>query len=427
MPVEFNLDFLASPEQQEIIECDAPLQVLVCGRRWGKTVTARNKIIKCAMSTDNAEVMYIAPTYRRSLKEFKIIYKVLKDYVVEHRRQPPAELYLDNGARISFLSFDRPDNMLGDPADLVVGDEAARVEGDAFWEVVQPMTADRDGKILLISTPRGEDNWFHETYQQALKSPLNEARAWLFPTPTGCMFQEASGAKRLERIRRTVPEYVWEQEYLCRFATNNSAVFRHLLQCIMRDEDRVETSPIPGCAYVQGLDLGDIVDHSTSVILNATQGHVVAAHRWPLNYTHQAIAADAAIKARQWNATTIADATGGASGGRFDSVIRFYQERIRDFKPFLWSPNANDYKKADVINWMAIEFQNKHCAIHPQFRELLSECRAYEFAHKGSTVTFSAPSGKHDDYVSALAMCLWARKKGWVSSGNAGSLARFLS
>lgn len=411
----------ASDEQWEIINCDAPLQVLIAGRRWGKTATGRNKLIKVAMSTPNAEIHYIAPTYRRSLKEFKTVYKMLKEFVVEHRKQPPAEMYLDNGTRISFLSFDNPDAMLGDPADFVLADEAARLDGQAFWEVVQPMTADRDGRIMLITTPLGEDNWMYETYHKALAAPPSEARCWMYPTPTGPAFTVAGGKARLERIRRTVPEYVWDREYLCKWTVNDKRVFRHLPQCVQPENFTIESGPLPGCVYVQGLDLGDVVDHTSDVIFNATRGYVVDCKRWPLGSRHEVIASEAAMRSRHWNnCLTVADATGGASGGKFDSVIHYYRDKLPNMKPFIWSPNANDRSKTDVINFTALEFENKRCLIHPRFNELIVECRAYEFEHRGTLVVFSAPAGKHDDYVSAIAMCLWARKKGWISSGRGG-------
>lgn len=421
MSDEIDLDILATPEQQAVIESTVPIQILVAGRRWGKTLTCRNKMLLWAFSKPDQEIVYIAPTYRRALKEARDVRKSIPDWIVRQRLQPPAELELFNGSRMSFLSFDRPDNMRGDPADLIIADEAAKLNGELFWETAFPMLIDRGGCCVLASTFRGTVNWFYEEYAKALVGNDTERIAWKFPTSSGVIFQSESGKARLEKFKRAFSSrpVVWEQECECNPSANSATVFTWLDQCIKAVEppqcDRAAT-------YLIGMDIGSVVDHSAAVVMDYKTGAVVDCKLWRLGLKHSEMAMDVKLMSGRWNnARVIVDVTGlGASGLKTNSKISDYEDVLGErMKKFIWSPNTQSASKEDVIEFLAREFERESVSIPAKFAELVRQLRAYEGSKVGARAVFSAPDGQHDDYVAALAMAVWGRAKNWINERGA--------
>src|SRR3990167_3033665 len=65
-----------TPPQREMVLCDAPVQIWICGRRWGKTFTARNKILKAALRLPRRKTLYCALTYSLCREQY--------DEMIEH-------------------------------------------------------------------------------------------------------------------------------------------------------------------------------------------------------------------------------------------------------------------------------------------------------------------------------------------------------
>ena len=90
--------------------------VLVCHRRFGKTVMCINHLIKAAMTSKhhNPRFAYIAPTYGQAKK---IAFDYLKHYTknIPGTKYNETELRCDlvNGARIMLLSSENPDSIRG--------------------------------------------------------------------------------------------------------------------------------------------------------------------------------------------------------------------------------------------------------------------------------------------------------------------------
>ncbi|MBR4908814.1 MAG: terminase family protein [Acidaminococcaceae bacterium] len=151
--------------------------VLVCHRRFGKTIGCINELIKKAVQ--NRLLMpryaYIAP-YRNQAK--KIAWEWLKHYtkVIPGRKVNESELFVelptqhkgDAGARIYIVGADKPDNLRGDYLDGAILDEYAQIKPSLFGEIVAPMLVDRKGFVYFIGTPKGQ-NQFYERYLQAQK------------------------------------------------------------------------------------------------------------------------------------------------------------------------------------------------------------------------------------------------------------------
>ena len=142
--------------------------VLVCHRRWGKTVFALNELNLGAAFTSLKDFRgaYIAP-YRKQAKD------VAWDYIKRYSKSIPGVTYNEteltvnypNGARVTLYGADNADALRGLYFDYVVMDEVADMKPYVWGEVVRPALADRVGKCLFIGTPKGM-NLFFELYNR---------------------------------------------------------------------------------------------------------------------------------------------------------------------------------------------------------------------------------------------------------------------
>lgn len=145
--------------------------VLVCHRRFGKTVLSVNALIDGAVSCDKerGRFAYVAPMRKQS-KE--VAWDLLKAYAhkipgVSFNESELRADFAHNGARITLYGADNPDSMRGIYMDGCVMDEVAQMKPEVWGEVVRPMLADRLGWVIFIGTPKGI-NQFYTLYHKHL-------------------------------------------------------------------------------------------------------------------------------------------------------------------------------------------------------------------------------------------------------------------
>lgn len=143
--------------------------VLVCHRRFGKTVLGVNELQRSALTThlQRPRTAYIGPTYRQAKA-------VAWDYCQFYSRPIPgvetnqSELRVDypNGGQLRLYGSDNPDSLRGIYLDDVVFDEYGLHPSQTYTEVIAPALVDRGGKALFMGTPNGK-NQFWEIAQHA--------------------------------------------------------------------------------------------------------------------------------------------------------------------------------------------------------------------------------------------------------------------
>jgi len=197
--------------------------VLVCHRRFGKTVLCINELIKHCMTNPlpRPRYYYIAPTYSMAKR-------TAWDYVKEYTKVIPNTEYhetelrcdLPNGGRIQLLGTERPNSLRGLAIDFCVMDEVSQFPPSLWNEVVRPALVDRyelgqkknflTGGMIAIGTPQGHnaffdlydyashnDGWYAETFKASETKIISEL--------------ELNEAKQL------MPEEVYEAEFECSF------------------------------------------------------------------------------------------------------------------------------------------------------------------------------------------------------------------
>jgi len=192
--------------------------LLVCHRRFGKTVMSICELIKRAMqksfrrpggAEERPRYAYIAPTYRQAKS---IAWDYLKHFsaTLPGCKANESELRIDfqNGSRISLYGADNPDSLRGIYLDGVVLDEYGQMSPSLLGEIVRPALSDRKGWATFIGTFKGQ-NAFYRLYQQAKADPdwyvaLHKA------SDTGII-----PADELADAKKLMSDAEYEQEYEC--------------------------------------------------------------------------------------------------------------------------------------------------------------------------------------------------------------------
>ena len=206
------------PYQLEVHNRMKRFTVLVCHRRWGKTVFAVNTLINAALKTKKkqAHFAYIAP-YRVQAKGIAWLYFKRYALMVPGAKVNESELFVEfpNGARIRIFGADNAEALRGHYFDGVVFDEVSDMRPEVWGEIVRPAMADRKGWGLFIGTPKGI-NLFHELYTHALTSPNWYAGMYTIDDVT---LPWLPSSEVLE-ARAAMSAAQFRQEFLCDFTAS---------------------------------------------------------------------------------------------------------------------------------------------------------------------------------------------------------------
>lgn len=193
--------------------------VLVCHRRFGKTVFSIMEMIDRALRCDlkNPQYAYLAPTYGQAKR---VAWEYVKDFTrhIPGAKANEAELRVDiprpeRGDKIRFmlLGAENPDSLRGIYLDGIVLDEYAQCDPTIWGQVVRPALSDRLGWAIFIGTPKGQNHFF-DIYNAA-----RGLESWYVAThrasETGVVDVE-----ELEEAKATMTDEEYEQEYECSFA-----------------------------------------------------------------------------------------------------------------------------------------------------------------------------------------------------------------
>lgn len=215
-----NTGYVPRPLQAPLHANLKRFNVIVCHRRWGKTVFSVNELIDQALRNkkENPQYAYIAPTYGQAER---IAWNMLKKYT----KNIPGVEYNESKLRcviprpqsndfitIYLLGAENPDSIRGIYLDGVILDEYAEMDPRIWGQVVRPALADRTGWAIFIGTPRGQ-NHFYDAHSMALK---NIGKGWFTVTHKASM----SGVlppEEIQALKDEMTEEEFDQEMECSF------------------------------------------------------------------------------------------------------------------------------------------------------------------------------------------------------------------
>ncbi|KAF0234621.1 MAG: hypothetical protein FD177_648 [Desulfovibrionaceae bacterium] len=264
--------------QRQIHDGLKRFSVLVCHRRFGKTVLCVNALIDAAHrdGPPNLRLAYVAPTLTQAKR-------VAWDYLKLYAREIPGvkisegELRLDfeNGSRISLHGADNPDSLRGLYLDGVVLDEYADFRPEAYATVIRPALSDRRGFAIFIGTPRGHNHFF-DLYQTALRNP--DWYAARFPVSQTRLLP----LEEVDSARAQMTESQFRQEYECDFDVTGEDTLIPLSLVLDSLDRQVGYRDAPS---VMGVDVGMSLGGDPSAIVVRQGGKVIHAEEFRLDDT----------------------------------------------------------------------------------------------------------------------------------------------
>jgi len=218
--VKVSTGYIPRPLQDHLHNSLKRFNVLVCHRRFGKTVFAINEMLDQGLRCElrNPQYAYIAPTYGQAKR---VAWEYLKDYTkhLPNRTVNEAELRVDihrpdreDHVRFMLLGAENPDSLLGIYLDGVLLDEYAVMNPVIWSTIIRPALSDRKGWAIFIGTPRG-NNHFKQIFEIAKK---NESGLWYSAmykaSETGVVDAGELAAAKIE-----MSDEEFDQEYECSF------------------------------------------------------------------------------------------------------------------------------------------------------------------------------------------------------------------
>jgi hypothetical protein len=376
--------------QKEIHDDTTRFKVLDIGRRGGKTEFVLNELIKKAV-TQPGLYWYIGPSYRQAKSIAWVRLKNLLKPAVDLWKFNEQELYAEEKnlkTRIELKGADNEESLLGVGLKGVVFDESAMIKATVWPRIVRPMLADSQGWATFISTPKGR-NWFHDLYARGMEGE-KDWKSWHYPTNVNKYIPQ----EEIDEMKKDMPERLFRQEVMAEFLDDDTGVFKGVSRCIVGELEE----PVLGRMYVIGVDLARTIDFTVLNVIDSVTRHTVGWLRFnEISWIEQKIKIQ--DLARKYNnALCVVDQSGVG-----DSVVDDLRSANVSVEPVKFT-NAS---KTELINNLALAIEQR-LVTFPPIEILIDELQSFEinFSPTGK-IKYSAPEGKHDDAVIALALATW--------------------
>lgn len=366
--------------QQRVLNSNARFRVLMCGRRFGKSLISQSISIETGIY--KKKVAYITPTYALGKTFFKEILQMLPNEIYK-KNESDLTIEFITGGSVQFFTGERLDALRGRKFHLVIIDEASFIPNleDGWNNSIRPTLTDYKGQAIFLSTPRGK-NFFYSLF---LRGGSQDWESFKFTTYDNPYIDP----NEIDDAKRQLPPVVFEQEYLANPMENAANPFgTHFInQCV---KDLSDKPPI-----FFGIDLAKSVDYTVIIGLDE-DGNTSYFQRYQKDWTQT----KAHILTLPHDATICIDSTGVG-----DSIVEDLQT---DFAAMYGIKFTSQSKQQMMVRLVNIIQQNGIGFPNGLIKE---ELEIIEYQYTSTGVRYGAPSGFHDDCVMALALAVMAFDK----------------
>ena len=229
------------PLQREVHNSLKRFNVLVCHRRFGKSVLSINQLIKTAVSKPMSRCAFVAPTYRQGKS---IAWEYLKQYTQPlmylggNKNETELKIELFNGSAIQIFGADHPDSLRGMGFHGVVLDEYALMAPRVWTEIIRPAISDHLGWVMFIGTPMGH-NQFWEVYDFSLRGHKDWFGQLYRASETNVIPHE-----ELKQAQEIMTDEQYQQEFECSFTAAVSGAYYGKLISKAEKENRIGNVPV---------------------------------------------------------------------------------------------------------------------------------------------------------------------------------------
>jgi hypothetical protein len=211
VPDRWQSDLLRSGDKQ---------MILLCSRQSGKSTVCAILGLHTALYQENALVLLLSPSLRQSSELFKKLRNIyneiespLSAQIIE---ESSTRIEFNNGSRVVCLPGSEQTVRGFSAVSLLIIDEASIVE-DALYQSVRPMLAVSNGRVILLSTPRGRRGFFFDVWSEG-------GGDWMRTKITADQCPRIS-PEWLAREKEAMPDFWFRQEFLCEFCETLDSVF----------------------------------------------------------------------------------------------------------------------------------------------------------------------------------------------------------
>ncbi len=293
---------------------------------------------------------------------------------------------LPSGGEVRVRSADNPDSLRGEGLDFVVMDECAFMKPEAWNEALRPALADRQGRALFISTPRGR-NWFWDIWQRGERRE-DGYQSFRYPTSANPYIPKAE----IETAKRELPELIFRQEFEADFIDDSGGVFRRVQEAA--HVTRIE-QPIAGRQYAAGVDVAASVDYTVLTVMDIASKEAVYKDRFN-RVDYNVLIDRLAAQYKRWRM----DMMKVEANSIGQPVIDALRSKGVNVIPFTTTSGT----KQTVIQNLQAAFENAEIGIIDD-PVLIGELLSFESKRNASgSFSYSAPEGMHDDCVMSLAL-----------------------
>lgn len=345
--------------------------MLCCGRRWGKSAFAVNKLSETAI--EGFPAGYFTPTYKLLDGTYNECVSALEPII--RRKHEHQFVELITGGRIEFWSLENELAGRSRKYKRAIVDEGAFVKNlwKSWTEAIRATLTDLKGDAWFLSTPRGKND-FYKLFMRAKSE--ERWKSWQMPTLTNPFIDP----EEIADAKADLPENAFRQEYMAEFLENVANPFGYpfIQQCTFP----LSTEP----AICYGIDLAKSYDYTV----------IIGLDRFGMVCYFDRFQADWATTTRKIlglpNAPIAIDSTGVGDPVAEDIA------RVRDVELFRFTQMS----KQQLMEGLAVVIQKREIGF-PE-GPIKDELESFEYEFTKSGVKYSAPSGLHDDCVCALAL-----------------------
>ncbi len=209
------IEWHINPIRRKILKDSSRFKVLVCGRRWGKTVLSLMYLMKDQFQP-NERRWFICPTYRQGkMIVFPILRQMFQGFTGAKLNESEMSVVFDNGAELAVKGADNEHNLRGVELTKCVMDEMAYIKPHVWEEIIYPMLATTQGTALFIGTPNGYDTMY-DLYSKGQSD--SDWKSWQFKTVDGGFVP----AEEIARAKKTMDPVRFRQEFEASFETTGN-------------------------------------------------------------------------------------------------------------------------------------------------------------------------------------------------------------
>jgi hypothetical protein len=366
--------------------------IVATGRQFGKSLLAQNLLLYWLLKNKGSKCGWVSPVYSQAKKVFDEITNASHN-IITGKNKADLTINFINGSTIKFLSSERPDSIRGFSFRYLVIDEAAFVKQSGLNESILPTLTAIGKKCLIISTPKSK-NWFYSYWLKGQQDNPN------YISFAGTSYDNPYADHNFIREQqKSLPDDIYRQEYLAEFTDAGSEVFRNLdVACRVNN---YETSNKRERVYF-GIDTALSSDYSVLSIMNEA-GRVLNIHRVN-GKAIQTIAQEFIQILSRYSIAGGYIETNSIGQAMFDIIF----PKIRKAKKWVMTQDS----KMKIVRNMIEDLENG--IVELPSKDLEPQCYrefslyTYKLSPNGK-LSFSHPSGEHDDLVDSICMCNYAR------------------